>query len=261
MYDDEQVIIRPPSEASSFMLPVTIGCSNNGCTFCDTFKNIKFRIRPLENIIKTIDKVAQSYPNSVRRVFLENGDALIAPQRTLAGVLKYLKEKFPNMERVGTYASPQSVLIKSVDELKELQKLGLDIAYLGVETGDEELLKKVKKGVNRDQMVEAGRKLKQAGIITSVTIILGLGGVEGSRSHALNTAKVLTEIDPDFTGALTLMLVPGTPLYEDWYQLFFYRQSRFQLPAYQGEVTRKEGGSIKDAGRCSCQEGHVPASP
>ena len=207
MYDD-MVIIRPPSEASSFLLPVTLGCSNNTCTFCGTYRGVKFRIRPLDDIKQHIDRVAQGYSFSVRRVFLENGDALICPQRMLTEVLNHLKNSFPNLERVGTYASPQSALIKSADELKELRSLGLKIAYLGVESGDEEVLKKINKGATYNQIVEAGRKLKSAGITTSATVILGLGGVDGSARHAQATAKILNDIDPDFAGALTIMLLP-----------------------------------------------------
>ncbi len=217
------VVIRPPSEANSFLLPVTMGCSHNKCTFCGTYTGIKFRIRPLEAIKQDIDSVARNYSWSARRVFLENGDALIAPQHLLVAVLNHLNERFPHLDRTGTYASPQSALLKSLDELRELNQLGLKIAYLGVETGDEELLKKVNKGANYDQIVEAGKKLKQAGITTSATVILGLGGVEGSQKHALATGRILSDIDPDFAGALTIMLVPGTPLHKDW------QEGRFSL--------------------------------
>jgi len=219
----EQAIVRPPSEANSLLLPVTFGCSHNKCTFCGTYSNIKFRIRPLEDIKRDIDKVAKNYSWSLRRIFLENGDALIAPQRLLVAVLKYLKQKFPKLERIGSYNTPQAALIKSVDELKELHELGLNICYMGVETGDEELLKRIDKGATYAQIVEAGRKIKQAGITLSVTVILGLGGPEGSQKHALATAKILTDIDPDFAGALTVMLVPGTPLHQDW------EEGRFEL--------------------------------
>src|SRR4030042_668182 len=129
----ERMIIRPPSEANSLFLPVTIGCSHNKCTFCGTYPGVKFRKRQLEDIKRDIDEVAQNYSWSLRRVFLEEGDALIAPQHILVGVLKYLKEKFPYLTRVGTYATPQAALIKSVEELKELNRLGLKIAYMGVE--------------------------------------------------------------------------------------------------------------------------------
>ncbi|MFC1965045.1 radical SAM protein [Chloroflexota bacterium] len=222
------VIIRPPSEANSFLLPVTIGCSHNRCTFCGTYTGIKFKIRPLEDIKQNIDRVAQGHSGSVRRVFLENGDALICPQHILVEVLKHLNKRFPSLERVGTYASPGATLIKSVDELKELNELGLKMAYLGVETGDEELLQKIEKGATCARVVEAGRKLKKAGITTSVTVILGLGGVKGSERHALETGKILSDIDPDFAGALTLMLVPGTPLHNDWQEGRFSLISPFQ---------------------------------
>jgi len=232
MYE-QMVIIRPPSEANSFLLPVTIGCSRNDCTFCGTYREIKFRIRHLEDIKKDIDSVARNYSGGVRRIFLENGDALICQQRKLTEVLKYVNKKFPRLERVGTYASPRSALIKSVDELRELNELGLKIAHMGVETGDEELLRKINKGVTYDQIAEAGRKLKQAGITLSVTVILGLGGVEGSESHALKTGKILSDIDPDFAGALTLMLFPGTPLYQEWqdgkFSLISPLQSLYEL--------------------------------
>jgi radical SAM superfamily enzyme YgiQ (UPF0313 family) len=227
MYN-EQVIVRPPSEANSFLLPVTYGCSHNKCTFCGTYDNMKFRIRPLEDIKRDIDKVAEHYSWSISRIFLENGDALIYKQPGLVEVLKYLNQKFPHLEKIGTYASPWSALIKSIDQLKELNRLGLKIAYLGVETGDEALLKKIDKGATYDEIVEAGRKLKQAGITLSVTVILGLGGVDGSKQHALGTARILTDLDPDFAGALTLMLVPGTPLHKEWEEGKFSLISPFQ---------------------------------
>ena len=131
------MVIRPPSEASSLLLPVTVGGSHNKCTFCRTYNGVRFRIRDVADVKRDIDNVAQDYGWSVRRVFLEEGDALIYPQRKLVEVLEYIGQKFPRVERVGTYATPQSALIKSPDELQELQRLGLKIAYLGVETGDE----------------------------------------------------------------------------------------------------------------------------
>ncbi len=222
------MVIRPPSEASSLLLPVTVGCSHNDCTFCHTYSGVQFRVRPVEDVKRDIDDVARNYGWSVRRVFLEEGDALIYPQRKLVEVLDYIKQKFPRLERVGTYATPQSALIKSLDELKALRQLGLKIAYMGVETGDDALLQKIKKGVTYDQVVEAGRKIKEAGITLSVTVILGLGGVEGSREHALKTARILSDIDPDYAGALTIMLVPGTPLHKDWQEGRFSLISPFQ---------------------------------
>lgn len=225
---DSIVIIRPPSEANSYLLPVTIGCSHNACTFCGTFYPFRFQVRRPEDIRQDIDNTARHYARSVHRVFLENADALICPQKILLDTLQYLRDKFPDLERVGTYATPKAALLKTPEELRKLRELGLTIAYLGVETGDEELLVKVNKGVTRSQIVEAGTKLKQAGITTSVTVILGLAGVEGSEKHAVATGEILTDIDPDYAGALTLMLMPGTPLYDDWQQGRFTLISPFQ---------------------------------
>jgi radical SAM superfamily enzyme YgiQ (UPF0313 family) len=226
--DERMIQVRPPSEANSFLLPVTLGCSNNTCTFCGTYAGIKFRVRNIEDIRRDIDEVAEFYARSVSRVFLENGDALVAPQELLVAVLEHLNRSFPNLERVGTYSTPRAGVIKTLSELKELRELGLKIAYLGVETGDKELLKKIKKGATYDEIVEAGRKIKQAGITLSVTVILGLGGVEGSKNHALNTARILSDIDPDFAGALTIMLTPGTPIHRDWEEGRFTLVTPFQ---------------------------------
>ncbi len=219
----DTIVIRPPSEANSFLLSVTVGCSHNACTFCSTFYDFKFSVRGAAEICRDIDEMAAHYGRNVRRVFLENGDALMCPQNILVEVLTHLNKRFPNLDRVGTYASPKSALVKSPDELKKLHELGLSIAYLGVETGDEELLKKINKGATRSQIVEAGCKLKQAGITLSVTVILGLAGPEGSEKHAVATGRILTEIDPDFAGALTLMLMQGSPLQVD------YLEGRFKL--------------------------------
>ena len=214
--DQQMVIIRPPSEANSFLLPVTFGCSHNRCSFCGTYKGMRFGIRGFEEIRRDIDRVARDYSWSVDRVFLENGDALIVPQPRLGEILLHIKKSFPGLERVGIYGNAKSILRKSVDDLKALKELGLRIIYLGVETGDEVLLQKVRKGVTCSQMVEAGSRVKKAGILLSATVILGLGGVEGSERHALDTARILSTIDPDYASALTLMLHPNAPLYEDW---------------------------------------------
>lgn len=225
--DDTTVIIRPPSEANSLLLPITIGCSHNKCTFCGTYPQ-GFKIRKLDDVKSHIDQIAGHYGNRVRRVFLENGDALVCRQDMLIAVLHHLRSMFPSMERVGTYAGPGSLLNKSVDDLRQLKELGLQIVYLGVETGDEELLKSVNKGVTRSEMIEAGKRAKEAGIVLSVTVLLGLGGREGSRRHAQETAGILTEIDPEYCGALTLMLVPGSLLYRDWESGKFVQLTTFE---------------------------------
>jgi radical SAM superfamily enzyme YgiQ (UPF0313 family) len=220
--DYEGLIIRPPSEAYSLLLQVTTGCSHNKCTFCGTYRQKKLKIKPLEQIKKDL-REASSY-DDVDKVFLCDGDALIIPQPRLEEILKLINDNLPNINRIGTYANAKSILRKSVDELKTLRSLGLKIIYLGVETGNVELLKKINKGVTYEQMVTAARRVKEAGIILSVTVILGLGGIEKSIEHARDTAKILTDIDPDYAGALTLMFVPETELYED------YLAGRFVLP-------------------------------
>ncbi len=210
----EGMIIRPPSEAYSLLLQVTVGCSHNRCTFCETYKDKKFRIKSIEEIAEDIREA--SLYRRVERVFLCDGDALIIPQEKLKEILRMIKEQIRGVERISTYGNAKSALKKSVEELRELRELGLSMVYLGVETGSEDLLREIHKGVTVAQTIEAGRRIKQAGMILSVTVILGLGGIERSQEHALETAKILTAIDPDYVGALTLMLIPGTPIYEQY---------------------------------------------
>ncbi|ESP63048.1 Fe-S oxidoreductase [Smithella sp. ME-1] len=226
--DYEGFIIRPPSEAYSLLLQVTVGCSHNKCSFCGAYSQKKFKIKPLEQIKKDLHE-ASHYKN-VDRVFLCDGDALIIPQPRLEETLELINANLPNLERIGTYANAKSILRKNIDELKILRALGLKMIYLGVETGNAELLQKIHKGVTSEQMVEAGRRIKKAGMILSVTVLLGLGGIEKSVEHAMDTAKILGAIDPDFVGALTLMLIPETELYED------YVAGRFVLPDQFGFI-------------------------
>ena len=207
----EGMIFRPPSEAESLILQVTVGCSYNRCTFCGAYREKTFRIKRFEEIKEDIDEVS-SYSPRIGRVFLADGDALIIPQKELIRILSYLKAKLRGLERVGIYANAKDILRKSVEELKALKELGLGIIYLGLESGDPEVLKRIKKKGTVDQVIQAARRVKGSGILLSVTVILGLGGVEGSQIHAKETAKVLSEMDPDYVGALSLMIVPGTPI-------------------------------------------------
>jgi len=163
-----------------------------------------------------------------KRIFLQDGDALVYPFRKLREVLQYSNEELPHVERISCYATPQDILRRSQDELRELKELKLTIFYTGLESGDDKVLRDVAKGVDSRQMVEAGRKTIEAGITFSVTVLLGLGGVEGSEKHAIETAKILTEMDPDYVGALTLTLIPGTPLHNQWKQGIFHPISAFQ---------------------------------
>lgn len=225
----EGMIIRPPSEAGSLLLQVSVGCSHNKCTFCPTYKGEKFRIKTFDEIREDIREAARlSLRRPVGKVFLVGGDALILPQTRLVEILAELRENVRGIQRVGLYANAKSVRKKSPDELRELHALGLGIAYLGVESGSGAVLETIRKGATPQQLVDAGRKVKEAGISLSVTVLLGIGGMEGSSEHAFETANILTEMDPDYTGALTLMLVPGTPLYDDW------KAGRFVLPDRYG---------------------------
>lgn len=218
----EGVIIRPPSEAGSLLLQVTVGCSHNKCTFCPTYKGERFRIKSFEEIEEDILE-ASGY-GAIRRVFICDGDALIIPQKKLLPIIKSIKQNIKSVERIGTYANAKSILRKTPEELKELREAGISIAYLGVETGNEELLKKIRKGATYEQLVEGGRRIKDAGITLSVTVLLGIGGIEMSEAHAVDTARILTDIDPDYVGALTVMIVPGTQLYDEQVS------GEFQLP-------------------------------
>ncbi len=219
----EGIIIRPPSEAESLILQITVGCSHNRCTFCPTYKAKRFRIKTFEEIKDAIDEAAQC-GWAIERVFLADGDALIVPQSRLMEIMSYLKEKLPRLRRVGIYANAKGILKKTADELRELKEAGLGIIYLGVESGDQVVLERVKKGTTYEKLLQAGRMVKEAGIKLSVTVLLGIGGRERSREHAVATGRILTEMDPNYVGALSVMIVPGTPLYEE------QAQGRFVLP-------------------------------
>jgi radical SAM superfamily enzyme YgiQ (UPF0313 family) len=205
----EGMIFRPPSEADSLILQVTVGCSYNRCTFCGAYQGKRFRIKSFEEIREDIDEVSS---DRIQRVFLADGDALIIPQAELLQIFSYLKAKLGGLKRIGIYANAKDILRKEVEELRALKNLGLGILYLGLESGDPEVLKKIKKNATVDQLIRAGKRVKESGILLSVTVILGLGGVEGSQRHAIETGRVLSEMDPDYVGALSLMIVAGTPI-------------------------------------------------
>ncbi|MBW1697133.1 MAG: radical SAM protein [Deltaproteobacteria bacterium] len=205
-------IIRPPSEANSILLQVTVGCSRNKCTFCGTYKGERFRIKP-DSIIMEDISFASRYCKNQRRVFLCDGDALIIPQDRLLKILIQIRKQLPWVTRVGVYANAKSLKMKTLEELKTLRANGLGIAYMGLETGDDVTLKSINKGASAEEMVVLGRKAKAAGMKLSITVILGIAGKERSLIHAEQTGRVLSAIDPDYVGALSLMLIPGTPLY------------------------------------------------
>ncbi|MBP1762152.1 MAG: Radical domain protein [Firmicutes bacterium] len=206
-------IFRPFSEANSYLLQCTIGCSHNRCTFCGMYKDKKYRVRSLEEI-KTDIKMAKAHYGNLEKVFLCDGDAIAIETDMLLEILAELYKTFPSLRHVGSYVGPQSTLSKSITELSALRAAGLTKAYLGVETGDDQLLKEVKKGVTYDEMLQAGQNLVNSGINLSSMVLLGLAG-KGPRSteHALATAKITNEMNPQYLAALTVTPVPGTTLF------------------------------------------------
>ena len=206
-------IFRPPSEAQSLLLQVTVGCSHNRCTYCDMYRDKQFRPKSWDLVEADILE-AKAMGASFRRVFLCDGDALIMSPRRLLQILAGIREHLPWVERVGVYGDTRSVLAKSVEQLRELREAGLGIVYHGVESGDDE--------------VETARRLREAGIVQSVMVLLGVGGKRFSEQHARNTAKLLTQMDPPFAGALTTTVVPNTPLFEQ------QQSGEFELPSKFG---------------------------
>lgn len=213
MYIDqaEGMVFRPPSEARSLILRVTIGCSHNRCTFCSMYRSVNFRARPLEEIHSLIQAAAATYP-TMRRVFLADGNALVLSTEKLLTIMGWLHQAFPSLARITCYGGPRDILRKSPAELEQLKAAGLKIIYLGLESGDDEVLSLLNKGVTAAEMTEAGQKVVQSGIKLSLMVILGAGGLSLTQQHALNTAKVVSAIEPTMLSALTLMLHEGTPL-------------------------------------------------
>lgn len=216
-------IIRPPSEAYSMIIQVTVGCSHNMCTFCGTYKGQPYFIKDLDTIKRDIDEMS-SLRYGFRRAFLADGDVLILPTETLLEIIGYIQRKNPGIERVGVYGNTKAILKKSPDELKALRKAGLGIVYQGIESGNREVLRRIRKGAFPHRQKEAAEKIKSADMLLSQTVLLGIGGTELSTEHAVDTGKHLGEMSPDYAGALTVMLLPNTGLYRD------YRNGTFKLP-------------------------------
>jgi radical SAM superfamily enzyme YgiQ (UPF0313 family) len=206
-------IFRPFSEADSYLLQCTVGCSHNKCTFCGMYKDKKYRVRSLEDIKEDI-KLAKAHYGDLEKVFLCDGDAIDIDTDILLEILAELKRTFPSLRHVGTYVGPGSVLKKSMSELSALRAAGLAKAYLGVETGDDRLLKEINKGVGYNEMLQAGLNLNNAGFNLSSMVLLGIAGKgERSREHAIATAKITNEMKPKYLAALTVTPVPGTVLF------------------------------------------------
>jgi radical SAM superfamily enzyme YgiQ (UPF0313 family) len=207
----EGSIYRPPSEAQSLIIQATIGCSHNKCTFCSMYKGKKFRIRDVEEILADIEE-GKRYYGMVSRVFLADGNALAMKTEALKRILLKIREVMPECERVGIYSSPKDILRKTEEELRELKELGLGIAYMGLESGSDDVLSSINKGVTASEMIMAGKKLIGSGIKLSVTLISGIGGKSRCHEHALESARVINEIDPHYLGLLTLLVEPGTEI-------------------------------------------------
>ena len=218
-------VIRPPSEAYSMIIQVTVGCSHNMCTFCGTYKDLdtRFRIKDWDTVKKDIDE-ASSYRHRFRRAFLADGDVLILPTEDILRIMHYIKQKNPHMENINMYGNAKAILRKSPEDLRAIRDAGLGVLYQGIESGNEEVLRRIKKGAVPKHMKEAAAKVLGAGIKLSQTVLLGIGGTELSAEHARDTGKLLGEMSPDFASALTVMILPNTQLFQE------YKSGKFVLP-------------------------------
>jgi len=210
-------LYRPPSEANSAIFQVTLGCSFNKCSFCNMYRTKEYSEKPWEEIKNEIDLVSKSYPQT-EKIFLADGDALNLSTSRLTQILDYLKEKFPNIKRISCYAMPKNLLQKSSDELDLLNSRGLNMFYVGIETGHDIVLKKITKGATAKSIIEACRRAKKSGFILSCMVILGIGGQKYSVEHIKETARVVSEVSPNFLAALTLILEDG--VYDEFMQKF-----------------------------------------
>jgi len=216
---------RPPSEANSLLLRVTRGCPWNRCTFCSMYKDLKFEIRDLQEVLEDIDLARELYSDRVRTVFIGDSNSLVVRAEGLVRILKALYDSFPNIERVTSYARAKTIAKKPYEDLEKVFQAGLTRLHVGLETGDRELLKEIEKGATPEEMIEAGRKAKQVGFEYSLYVLLGIGGEDRWEQHARGTAEVLNQIDPHFIRVRTFIPQPNSPLYETM------EKGRFQLPS------------------------------
>ena len=210
----EGVVYRPPSEDYSLIVQLTVGCAHNGCTFCTMYKDKTFRIRPVKEILEDFAEGAARYGDRVRRIFLADGDALVMKTEELLEILSFARENFPSLGRISSYGTPGDILRKTKEELTRLRKAGLELIYMGAESGCQQVLRSVNKGASRDEIIAAGKKLKACGMEASVTLISGLGGRKLLKEHAVDSASLISEINPRYVGFLTLMLDEDAPIME-----------------------------------------------
>ncbi|MEG1583594.1 MAG: radical SAM protein [Anaerovorax sp.] len=210
----EGSIYRPPSEAYSLILQVTIGCAHNKCTFCSMFKDKQFRVRKINEVLEDLDSARRQY-GRVEKIFLADGDALVLQNKDLMVILNHIAKNFPECQRVGIYGSPQDVLRKSHQELVELRNNGIGIVYIGAESGSDKVLKDIIKGATRAELIQSVQMIEAAGIKASVTFISGLAGVTGWEEHAIESGTMISEMEPSYASLLTLITEPGAQLYDD----------------------------------------------
>ncbi|MEM7008316.1 MAG: radical SAM protein [Thermodesulfobacteriota bacterium] len=230
MIDYVNPFFRPPSEAKSFILQATIGCSHNQCTYCAMYRKDeqKFRVRPMDEIKQIIDSASESEMID-DRVFIADGNALVLSKKKLIEIMDYLKSKNPEIQRIRMYANVGDILRQGVSNLKELKEHGLDMVYIGFESGDNIVLERIKKGANHEETVRASGMLKEAGIMNSAMVLLGMGGTDRSLEHAEATGKLLTGADPEYVGALSLQVRPGAPLHDEMMRGEFELPNKFQI--------------------------------
>ncbi len=245
-------VIRPPSEAHSIILQVTVGCSHNKCTFCGAYKDVKFKIKDEDTVAKDI-LFASQHCRRQKRVFLADGDVLILSQKRLVALFSEIQEKLPWVNRISLYGNAKAILSKSREQLLELKKLGLNRIYMGLESGDDQVLQSVCKGADAQKMIRAAQHARQVGIFLSVTVLLGMGGVLGSKKHAKETAQVLAAMSPNQIAALTLMIMDNTPLG------VMTQSGEFQLPDSNGILIElRELLTALDVGKpCQFQANHA----
>lgn len=247
----EGAVYRPPSEAYSLIIQVTIGCSQNDCIFCNMYKEKRFRMRKLEEVLSDFAEARAKY-RTVKKIFLADGDALICRMDYLEAILQFIQEHFPECTQVTAYGSPRSVLLKNQEELNKLRELGLSMIYMGLESGNAEVLKFMKKGATPDEMIEAAGKIHEAGIRLSATAISGLGGRKLWREHAQDTGKVLSKMKPEYVGLLTLMVEEDLPLADE------IRQGNFELlTPYDILIETKELLKNIDSPGCIFRSNHA----
>ena len=222
--DYEGTLYRPPSEARSFIIQATIGCSHNLCTYCDMYRGKQFRVREFEELAEDIAEAADLYL-PVKKVFIADGDPLIMDTDFWLRILGRLSNSLPELRRVSAYATAKNVLEKSHEDLVALREAGLSLLYIGPESGDSVTLKRIVKGGTFEEHAEAAKKAHSAGMKLSVIMLLGAGGIDRTKEHASETARLVTEMDPEFLSALTLTIIPGTPIHR------MMEKGKFELPS------------------------------